>query len=235
MKRTIRMATLLAAAGMILAGSTFAGEKKNPALVHLNRDIPRHKQFLEQAEKGGIDVVFIGDSITQGWGNNKAWMKYFQPLKAANFGISGDQTGHVLWRLNEGKELDKITPKVAVVMIGTNNTGGHKADDIAEGISEIVKTIQQKTPKTKVLLLGVFPRGAKPGTPVRDKIASINKTISKLDNGKSIRYLDIGEKFLQKDGELTKDVMPDFLHLSAKGYDIWAEALTPLLSEMLKE
>ena len=215
--------------------STNAGEKANPATKLLNRDIPRHKQFLEIAKKGGVEVVFIGDSITQGWNNNAAWKKNFEPLKAANFGISGDQTGHVLWRITEGGELDSIKPKVAVVMIGTNNTGGHTAEQIAGGIKLIVETIHKKTPDTKVLLLGVFPRNAEPNTPARKKIAEINMTISKLDNGgKTVKYLDIGEKFLDKDGKLPKDVMPDYLHLSAKGYEIWAEAITPTLKEMLK-
>ena len=215
--------------------STNAGEKANPATKLLNRDIGRHKQFLEIAKKGGVEVVFIGDSITQGWGNNAAWKKNFEPLKAANFGISGDQTGHVLWRITEGGELDSIKPKVAVVMIGTNNTGGHSAEQIAGGIKLIVETIHKKTPETKVLLLGVFPRNAQPNTPARKKIAEINQTISKLDNGgKTVKYMDIGEKFLDKDGNLPKDIMPDFLHLSAKGYEIWADAITPTVKEMLK-
>jgi lysophospholipase L1-like esterase len=236
MKLVFRLATF----GLICASLAFvsvdAGEKKaNPATKLLNRDVGRHKEFLAIAKKGGVEVVFIGDSITQGWGNNKTWKKHFEPLKAANFGIGGDQTGHVLWRLTEGGELDSITPKVAVVMIGTNNTGSHTAEQIAGGITEIVKTIHTKTPKTKVLLLGVFPRDAKAGTERRTKIAEINKTIAKLDDGgKTVKFLDIGEKFLEKDGTLSKEVMPDYLHLSARGYEIWAEAITPTLTEMLK-
>lgn len=215
--------------------STNAGEKANPATKLINRDIARHKQFLEIAKKGGVEVVFIGDSITQGWGNNAAWKKNFEPLKAANFGISGDQTGHVLWRITEGGELDSIKPKVAVIMIGTNNTGGHSAEQIAGGIKLIVETIHKKTPDTKVLLLGVFPRSAKADAPARKKITEINKIISTLDNSsKGVRYLDIGEKFLDKEGNLPKDIMPDYLHLSAKGYEIWADAITPTLKEMLK-
>ena len=215
--------------------SSDAGEKANPATKLINRDIARHKQFLEIAKKGSVEVVFIGDSITQGWGNNPAWKKNFEPLKAANFGIGGDQTGHVLWRITEGGELDSIKPKVAVVMIGTNNTGGHSAEQIAGGIKLIVETIHKKTPDTKVLLLGVFPRNAQPNTPARKKIAEINMTISKLDNGgKTVKYMDIGEKFLDKDGNLPKDLMPDFLHLSAKGYEIWTDAITPTVKEMLK-
>lgn len=214
------VAFCLICAGLAVANSN-AGEKKNPATTPIVRDVPRHKEFLAIAKKGGVEVVFLGDSITQGWGNNKTWKKHFEPLKAANFGISGDQTGHVLWRITEGAELDGITPKVAVLMIGTNNSGGQSAEQISEGITLIVKTIHKKTPTTKVLLLGVFPRGEKAGTPIRAKLAEINKTIAKLDDGgKTVKFLDIGDKFLEKDGSLSKTVMPDFLHLSARGYEI---------------
>jgi len=219
---------------MFFTGGT-AGEKKNPAITPMNRDIDRHKEFVAIGKKGDVDVVFIGDSITQGWGNNEVWKKNFTPLKAANFGIGGDQTGHVLWRITEGKELDPITPKVAVVMIGTNNTGRDSAKEIAEGITLIVKTIHEKTPKTKILLLGVFPRDSKAGTKNREKISAINKIIANLDDGgKTVKYLDIGQKFLTSDGTLTKEIMPDYLHLSTKGYEIWAEAINPTLHEMLK-
>jgi lysophospholipase L1-like esterase len=226
-------------AGLVCAGlaftSTNAGEKKNPATTPLNRDIPRHKQFLAIAKKGDVDVLFLGDSITHGWEGQKAWKKSFAPLKAANFGIGGDQTGHVLWRITEGKELEGITPKVAVLMIGTNNSGRDSAEQIAEGIKLIVKTIHEKSPTTKVLLLGIFPRGVKGGTAIREKLASINKIVAKLDDGgKTVKYLDIGDKFLEPDGSLSKDIMPDALHLSARGYEIWAEAITPTLKEMLK-
>ncbi|MBI2804412.1 MAG: GDSL family lipase [Planctomycetes bacterium] len=242
----IRTKWILAAAVALVATGLFqadsgAGDKKkkkakqNLAITPMNRDIPRHKQFLKIAEKGGVEVVFIGDSITQGWGNNATWKKHYAPIKAANFGISGDQTGHVLWRITVGKELDTITPKVAVVMIGTNNSGRDSAEQIAQGITLIVKTIHEKTPKTKVLLLGVFPRGEKAGTPIRKKLATINTIVSKLDDGgKTVKYLDIGEKFLEPDGTLSRKVMPDFLHLSAKGYEIWAEAINPTLHDMLK-
>jgi lysophospholipase L1-like esterase len=216
-----------------------AGEKKHPATTPLDRKdkgwVGRHEKFLAIAKKGGVDVLFLGDSITHGWEGQKAWKKYFEPRKAANFGIGGDQTGHVLWRLTEGKELEGITPKVAVLMIGTNNSGRDSAKQIAEGITLIVKTIQEKSPTTKVLLLGVFPRGEKAGTKIREKLADVNKIVAKLDDGgKTVKYLDIGSKFLQDDGSLSKDIMPDYLHLSPRGYEIWAEAITPTLTEMLK-
>jgi lysophospholipase L1-like esterase len=218
-------------------GSAHAGEKekKNPATTLMNRDIPRHKKFLAIAKKGGVEVLFLGDSITHGWEGQKAWKEHFEPLKAANFGIGGDQTGHVLWRLTEGKELEGISPRVAVLMIGTNNSGRDSAPQIAEGIKAIVKTIQEKSPSTKVLLLGIFPRGEKAGNPFRKKLANVNKIVANLDDdGKTVKYLDIGPKFLEEDGSLSKKIMPDFLHLSPRGYEIWAEAITPTLKEMLK-
>ena len=228
----------LVCAGLALTGSD-AGEKKNLATTPMTRgDHPRHKQFLAIAKKGDVDVLFLGDSITNGWDGKagaEAWKKHFEPLKAANFGIGGDQTGHVLWRITEGDELNGITPKVAVLMIGTNNSGRDSSEQIAEGITLVVKTIQKKSPTTKVLLLGVFPRNKDANAPIRKKLADINTIVAKLDDGgKTVKYLDIGEKFLEKDGSLSKDIMPDALHLSARGYEIWAEAITPTLKEMLK-
>jgi lysophospholipase L1-like esterase len=195
----------------------------------------RHKGFVDIAKKGGVNVLFLGDSITDAWRGKAAqptWDKYFKPLGAANFGIGGDRTEHVLWRIQNG-ELAAIMPKAIVLMIGTNNTGSNSADQIADGITAIVRTIRAKSPSSQILLLAVFPRGAQPGTPVRMKIDEINKTISKLDDGKHVHYLDIGSKFLQPDGTLTKDIMPDFLHLSARGYQIWGDAIAPAVDRMI--
>src|SRR5207247_195119 len=135
--------------------------KNNPAVKLLNRDNhDRHKQFLKIVEKGEGDVIFLGDSITQGWegAGKKAWADNFAALKAVNLGIGGDQTGHVLWRITEGKELEPLKPKAAVIMIGTNNVSGHSAEHIAGGIQAIVEELQKQKPGIKVLLLGVFPR-----------------------------------------------------------------------------
>jgi lysophospholipase L1-like esterase len=208
----------------------------NPAVKLLNRDVPRHKQFLEIAKKGGVDVLFLGDSITQGWegAGKEAWKKNFEPLKAANFGIGGDQTGHVLWRLTEGKELEGISPKAAVLMIGTNNMGGHSSENIAGGVVAIVHELHKQKPEMKVLVLGIFPRSPKAEDAVREKIKKANAIISKLADEKYVTYMDIGEKFLEKDGALTKDIMPDYLHLSPKGYTIWADAITPTVEKLAK-
>jgi lysophospholipase L1-like esterase len=197
------------------------------------RFLAKHEEFLAVAKKGEADVLFLGDSITEGWrgAGKDVWAKHFAPLKAANFGIGGDRTQHVLWRIDNG-ELDGIKPKVVVLMIGTNNSHADVSDHIAAGVKAVVAGIRAKLPETKVLLLAVFPRGAKPN-PQREKLAAVNKEIAGLDDGKTVRYLDIGPKFLTADGTLEKEIMPDYLHLSPKGYAIWAEAILPLLGEML--
>jgi lysophospholipase L1-like esterase len=229
---------------------------ENTATKPVPRDanwVKRHDGFVEIAKRGGVDVLFLGDSITDAWGGEghnknaagaKIFEKTFEPLKAANFGIGGDRTQHVLWRIQNG-ELDGIVPKVCMLMIGTNNSNGtdNTAEEIAEGITIIVKTLREKQPQMKVLLLAVFPRADKrepgietvPADGLRKKIDDVNKIIAKLDDGKTVRYLDIGPKFLEGDGSLSKAIMPDFLHLSEKGYQIWADAVLPVLTELLSK
>jgi lysophospholipase L1-like esterase/thiol-disulfide isomerase/thioredoxin len=191
--------------------------------------VQRHEAMNERVKQGGVDVVFIGDSITQaGEGEGKkAWAKYFAPMRAVNLGIGGDRTQHVLWRLDHGN-LEGISPKAAVIMIGTNNSNGadNTAEEVAEGIKAIVAKVRGKSPGTKILLLGIFPRGEGHNAQ-REKIAAVNAAISTLDDGEQVHYLDIGDKFLSADGTLSKEIMPDYLHLSEKGYQIWAEAVAP--------
>src|SRR6202030_3755868 len=148
--------------------------------------------------KGEGDVIFLGDSITHGWegSGKKVWADNFAPLKSVNLGIGGDQTGHVLWRITEGKELENLNPKAAVIMIGTNNTGGHSAEQIAGGIKAIVEELKTQKPDIKILLLGIFPRGNRadadketktiPAAKLNKKIPEINAIISKLDDGKTV-------------------------------------------------
>ncbi len=194
-----------------------------------------HEKFVKVAQEGTAELVFLGDSITAGWGGKKEiWNTAFGQYKPANFGIGGDRTQHVLWRITNG-ELDGIKPKAVVLMIGTNNSGSDSADGIADGIKVIVETIREKQPQAKILLLAVFPRGEKVSpNPGRDKLNQVNSTIAKLDDSKNIHFLDIGSKFLQPDGSLSKDIMPDFLHLSEAGYQIWADAIGPKLVELMK-
>jgi lysophospholipase L1-like esterase len=193
-----------------------------------------HESFLKRTKEGKVDILFLGDSITQGWGNNPTWQRYYAPRNAANFGIGGDTTQNVLWRIKNG-ELDGIHPKVLVLLIGTNNFGNENdnAADVAKGVTTIVETIRKGLPDTKIILLGIFPRDERPGTDFRKRIHAANDSISKLDDGKAVRYLDLESKFLSADGSLSADIAPDFLHISDKGYAIWAEAMEPLLNELL--
>jgi lysophospholipase L1-like esterase len=182
------------------------------------------------------ELVFIGDSITQGWeaqGAKDVWEKNYGNRKAVNLGIGGDRTQHVLWRLQNGN-LEGIKPKVAVIMIGTNNSNGedNTPGQIVEGITAIVKEIQKRTPQTKILLLGIFPRSEN-FSAQRGKITQINQVIQKLDDGKNVTYLDIGHRFLEPDGTLSAEIMPDYLHLTKKGYEIWADAIEPTLAKLL--
>src|ERR1700759_1065120 len=196
--------------------------------------IKRHEGYVEIAKKGGVDLLLQGDSITDGWHGKKAlYDKAFGEYKPANFGIGGDRTQHVLWRMQNG-ETDGITPKGVMLVIGTNNTGSDSVEKIAAGVTAIVNYTKQKSPTTKILLLAIFPRAEKP-SPIRDKIKQINAIIAKLDDGgKTVKYLDIGDKFLTPDGTLTKEIMPDFLHPNDKGYQIWTDAVADTLKEMMK-
>ena len=197
--------------------------------------IASHEKFVSIAKEGKAQLVFLGDSITAGWGGKKEiWDKAFGAYLPANFGIGGDRTQHVLWRILNG-ELEVIKPKAVVLMIGTNNSSSDSAEGIAKGVTVIVETIRAKQPQAKILLLAVFPRGEKASpNPGRDKLKVVNSIIAKLDDGKNVFFLDIGDKFLQPDGSLTKEIMPDFLHLSAAGYQIWADAIGPKLAELMK-
>jgi lysophospholipase L1-like esterase len=193
-----------------------------------------HEGFLKRAKQGKIDLLFLGDSITQGWGNNAVWQKHYGGLNAANFGIGGDTTENVLWRIRNG-EIEGIAPKVTVLMIGTNNFGleGHAPNDVAKGVATIVETLRKKLPSTKILLLAIFPRDEKPGADIRARIRKVNDQIATLDDKKTVRYLDLGPKLTNADGSISKEIMPDFLHLSEKGYQIWADGMDPLLKQLM--
>ena len=194
----------------------------------------RHQSMNKNAKKPH-DLLFIGDSITQGWeGSGKGtWEKYYGNRKALNLGISGDRTEHVIWRLDNGNLRNQKKAKAAVIMIGTNNTGHIMQDptEVRDGVERIVSTLRARCPQAKILLLGVFPRGVKPDDAKRRNNLEINKFISELHNGERIHYLDISDKFLTAEGILTKQVMPDALHPRQKGYEIWAEAIEPKLKE----
>lgn len=193
-----------------------------------------HQNNLDRAKNGGINVLFIGDSLTQSW-DKDLWKERYEPLGAANFGIGGDGTPQVLWRIEHG-ELDGISPKVVVLMIGINNTWpNYSADDTIKGIETIVGAIRAKLPRTKILLHGVLPIWDK-AHGIRAKIKAINAGIARLDDGgKTVRFLDFGDKLLAPGGSLGEGLFQkDNLHLTPKAYRIYADALDPLLREMLK-
>jgi lysophospholipase L1-like esterase len=197
----------------------------------------QHEEFVERARKGDTDLLFLGDSITAGWNRQKEiWDAHFGKYKPANFGIGGDRTQHVLWRIENGELEPPMKPKTIVLMIGTNNSASDPAEKIAAGIEKIVSTARQKT-GAKVLLLAVFPRGETEEKAAKQRrvIKDVNERIKKLDDGgKNVRYLDIGEKFMNADGTISKEIMNDYLHLTEKGYQIWAEALDQPLKEMMQ-
>jgi lysophospholipase L1-like esterase len=221
---------------------------ENTALVPTPRDFPtnwmsRHEAYVAEAKKGGIDLLFLGDSITDGWrwgnGGSKIWPVFYAPRHAANFGIGYDRIQNVLWRVENG-ELENIHPKVVVMLIGTNNHGyedngqpRNLTPEIIAGVSNLVRQIQVRLPQTKILLLGVFPRGEKTD-PVREQVKAVNAGLAHLADGGKVKFLDLGEKFLAPDGTLSRDLFPDLLHPNAKGYQIWADAMEPTLTEMLK-
>lgn len=206
----------------------------------------RHASMNKQASETKWDLVFMGDSITQGWegAGKEVWNKHYAERKAGNLGISGDETEHLAWRLENGN-LEGQAPKVAVIMIGTNNLGNvkHSPEAVIAGITKVVEIVQQHSPKTEILLLGVFPRGEQPDNPFREQIKEVNEGIAKLaskegaeegegERGK-VHFLDIADAFLEEDGRLSKKVMPDFLHLSPEGYQRWAKAIEPKLKKLL--
>jgi len=211
----------------------------NPA-PRLEANWQKRASLLDQRlqETADTELLFIGDSITQGWENGGAsnvWKQFYLRRKAVNLGIGGDRTQHVLWRLQKAP-LEGVKPKAAVVMIGTNNSNGedHTPGQIVEGIAAIVKTLRQRLPETKILLLGIFPRGEN-FNPQRGKLTQINQVLMKMHDGKSVHYLDIGHHFLKDDGILPTEIMYDYLHLTTQGYEIWAQALEPKLAELLGE
>ena len=178
-------------------------------------------------------VVFMGDSITDGWRNTgkAVFDQFYAPLKAANFGIGGDTTQGVLWRLQNGEGAG-FKPKAIMLLIGTNNSGSGTSAEIAEGVGAVVLQLRTSFPDAKILLLAIFPRVDKDVQ--KQLVAAANPIIAKLHDGQHVFYLDIGQKFLAADGSISRDIMNDGLHPTAKGYQIWADAVKDQLAELMK-
>lgn len=226
---------------MILTGqAVVAGQKQHTAVEPDHRHswwTLRNDAVNERVKQGNVDLLMIGDSITHSWegGGKKYWDKYYAPRNAVNMGFSGDRTQHVLWRLEHG-HLEGISPKLAVLMIGTNNSNGkdNTAEEIADGIIAICEKLRTKCPRMKVLILAIFPRSPEPSDQ-RQKNAKASLLASKIADDEMIHYMDINEKFLTKDGFLTKKIMPDYLHPNEAGYGIWAEAIESKVVELMGE
>ncbi len=216
----------------------------NAALIPVKHQGKRTDDVIARAKAapGDYDIEFIGDSITQGWetrGSN-VWNQFYGHRKAINMGVSGDRTEHVLWRFEQG-QLDGIKAKVAVLMIGTNNSNKNKDgtdtytdSDILEGVVAIVNQIRTRQPDTKIILLGIFPR-AKTFSPQRGRLLEINQVLAKLDDGQNIFYIDFGSQYVELDGSISKGIMADALHPGEAGYKIWANAIEPKLKQLLGE
>ena len=196
----------------------------------------RHDGVLKQIQNQQVDLILLGDSITHGFDHTgrSFWQHYYQDRNAVNMGYSADRTEHLLWRINHG-EVDGINPKVAVIMIGTNNTGHYKTNPIetAQGIKKVVCSLREKLPNTKILLLAIFPRDAKSSGQYRVINDAINEIIMDYGDKKNIFTLNINDLFLSDDGTLTKEIMPDLLHPKEKGYGIWTAAIEPMVSKLM--
>lgn len=200
--------------------------------------MPRHETKLEEEGREDAKLLFIGNSITQGWedtGKN-VWDEYYAPYGGYNIGFSGDRTENVLWRFQHG-ELDGIDPELAILMIGTNNTG-HRQDPpecTAKGIELILDELKNRLPDTEIILLAIFPREASPDSELRQLNNQINDRIEQFANGKRVHFLNINGTFLDENGVLSEEIMPDLLHPNEYGYQLWAEAIQQKIDELLEE
>ena len=243
-----RLASLVALTCLLSGCASLSPNYAVQPVLHPGTE-KRHESFNVISTKGEAQLVFLGDSITHGWeGKGKAvWEKHWAPLKAANFGIGGDRTEHVLWRLEHGN-FDGLRPKAIVLMIGTNNTGHQgrpqkeldgavyqcSAEQTAEGIKAILAQLQRKCPDAKILVLGIFPRGASKDDKFRQQNEATNAIIKGYADGQKVFFLDIGAQFLEPDGTLSKTIMPDLLHPNEKGYQIWTDAIKADVAALLR-
>lgn len=206
-----------------------------------------HEQLLEKARKGRIDLYFAGDSITRRWGTGDAayqdflanWKTNFHGWNAGNFGWGGDTVQNVLWRMGQG-ELEGVNPKVIVLLAGTNNLGGaaggsdQVVEEVTGGLTVLLETMREKAPGATVILTAIMPRndGAH-GVSLMPAINRINERLAKLADGKRVRFINVNDRLADLEGKLVEGVTVDGLHLSVKGYQIWADALKPILIGLL--
>ena len=232
------LGAVLCALAVSQALSAIPTEPRTPESAVTPVEKSRHNDFMRQikAAHGDFDFVLVGDSITDGWPKKGAdSYARFAPWKPLDLGVSGETTEEVLWRLLNG-ELDGIHPKVVMIMIGTNNIGHYgdeKPEWVAAGIKKIIETVRAKQPQAKILLLAIFPRAASPNDSLRQKNDQVNAMLPALADSKNVFFMDIGPKFLDPQGNLSKEIMPDLLHPNDQGYRIWIEAVGPKLQELI--
>ena len=195
----------------------------------------RHKAINARVKQGQVDLLYIGDSIVRSWtwDGQPVWDHYYAKRNGVVMGMTGDRTEQVLWRLQNGN-IDGISPKLAIVMIGQNNGPFNTGEEIGAGVTAIVQTLRQKLPQTKILLLAIFPRGEKP-TPERAVLAKANEITAKLADGNHVFYVDLNYLFLQPDGSILASLMPDFEHPNREGHRVWAVATEPEIAELMGE
>jgi len=196
----------------------------------------RTRLVLEARDQPSLDIYFLGDSITEYWPEiaPDLWQAEFGQLRVLNCGVSGDVTQNIIYRLTQG-EFEQISPKVVVLLAGINNLGRSpqlEPAELAGGLQQIVSILRTKSPGGKILLLSIFPAGS-PADPVRGRIIETNKWLATLGDSSSVFYLDIYHAFLDPEGSLPAKIAPDGLHLSAQGYQIWADAMRPMLRKLL--
>ena len=227
----------------LLACKTVASDAVCPASRPEPEWQARHDELNRRSRSTDAAVIFVGDSLTEGWedAGREVWDRYLAPRRAMNLGVAGDGTQHVLWRLQNGN-LDgfsanaKTGPRLAVVLVGTNNVSGdqYTAEEIAAGMIAVIKEIRSRLPRTRILLLGILPRDREPNAQ-RARIAEANRLASPIADGRMVHFLDMGAAFLQPDGTISSDIMPDFLHLSARGYAVWAETMEAQLAALIED
>jgi beta-glucosidase len=198
----------------------------------------RHAQINSVVEAAGenAQVIFVGDSITQGWegAGAKVWENHIKQFGAINLGIGGDRTEHVLWRFDHGNVKD-IAPRVAVIMIGTNNFGYQQdsTEEVLDGVVAVVEKLQRNVSGVHVVLLDIFPRG-EVFNEMRGNILQVNQSLqAAYADDSRVTFLPIGHLFIESDGSISKEIMPDYLHLSEEGYQRWADAIVPTVENLL--
>lgn len=228
---------------LLVSDSLFPISVKEAALSGVspspNNDRPswwysRHQKVCEQVRNSNAGLLMIGDSIMQGWEDegHALWQQFYEKRQAVNLGFDGDRTDHLLWRLENG-EVEGIAPKIAVVLIGTNDIAmGRSARHTASGIQAILSALQRRLPDTKIVLLSIFPRSATRYDRLRQTIDATNDLIAHYADSKQVFYLDLTKQFVDEKGYIPKELMPDFVHPSKLGYQIWAETMEETIEKL---